>query len=187
MARSRGKHTKRIHPRFSKILMFLILFTMVGQTTAYMMSKSSIKNEFEIGVVRPEVIENFDSKNKIKEDVYIHNSGNVPIYVRTAIVVKWKDKYGKILDTLPQKNIDYTISFSSSENWIKSQDEYYYYRKSVNANENTDILIEECTQIKEYNDRILEVSIITQGIQAEPPDAAEEAWDINIVNNLINI
>ena len=147
----------------------------------------TIKNEFDIGIVRPEIIETFDSENNIKEDVAIKNSGNVPIYVRTAVVIKWKDNTGRILDVLPQKNTDYTISFSSSENWIESQDGFYYYKKILNVNDRTDVLIEECTQIIDYNDRILEVSIITQGIQAEPPNAAEEAWDINIVNNLINL
>lgn len=169
------------------IIILIILLTFVAGTSAYLMLKSSINNEFTLGEVNPEIIEEFDAENKVKENVKIKNSGNIPIFVRTAIIIIWKDSNGKILADIPEENVDYSISFSSSTNWIKSEEGYYYYIKPLDVNESTDILIEECTQIQEYDDKVLEVSIITQGIQDKPFQAVEEAWNVNIINNRISL
>lgn len=177
-----GKRTKNII-----LLILIVLLTCVAGTTAYLMLKSSINNEFSLGEVNPEIIEDFNAQNKIKENVKIKNSGNIPIFVRTAIIIIWKDSNGKILADIPEENVDYSISFSSSTNWIKSEEGYYYYIKPLDVNESTDILIEECTQIQEYDDKVLEVSILTQGIQDKPFQAVEEAWNVNIINNRISL
>ena len=187
MARYKGRHAKRVHPKYFTILLVFLLMSTISGTTAFLTSKGSIKNEFVLGEVQTQIMETFNAKNKVKEDVKIKNSGNVPIFVRTAIVINWKDSDGKILNTAPEKDVDYTISFSTSQNWVKSSDGYYYYKNTLDVNQNTDILIEECTQIKEYEDRTLEVSIVTQGIQAEPEKAVKEAWDVDVINNCIDV
>lgn len=185
----KGKHMKEESSllfNLSPLVQLLLLVLVVG-TTAYLMSKDSISNTFVLGEINPEIMEVFSANNKTKEDVYIKNSGNVPTFVRTAVIIQWKDNEGKILYENPVKNTDYSISFSSSSNWIKSSDGYYYYKNPLQVNESTDILIEECIQLQEYIDKKLEVSIITQGIQAEPTNAVREAWNVNITNNTISI
>lgn len=187
--KNRGKHMEEsnFELRF-KIISHMIMILLIGVvlgTSAYIIIKNSIKNEFDIGKVKSEIIETFNEENKTKNDVYIKNIGNVPSYLRTAIIISWKDKDGKILETKPEENIDYSINFSNSANWIKSSEGYYYYKNILQENTTTDILIEECVQIKNYDDRILDVSIATQAIQAEPADAVMEAWNVDIIDGVL--
>lgn len=187
--RLKGKHMKEPDPKNLNLkpLVALVLMGSIAGTTAFLTSKNSINNEFVVGQVEPKIKETFNPQNKIKKDVYLKNAGNVPIYIRAAITIKWKDNEGKILKESPIENEDYLIEFSDSLNWLKSEEGYYYYKNAVDVNETTDILIEECTQIRQYDDKFLEVSILAQGIQAEPTRAVEEAWDISIINNDINL
>jgi len=183
----KGKHAKgysniEITRKMFTHLTIIILICLVSGTSAYLIIKFGIQNMFTIGEVKPEIIETFDTENKTKSDVYVKNSGNVPIYLRVAIIISWKDAQGKILETIPEENIDYSIDFSTSPNWMKSSDGYYYYENILEENENTNILVEECVQIKEYDNRILEVSFGVQAIQAEPSKAVEEAWNVKIAD-----
>lgn len=188
MKRYKGKHIKRVHPQYFRYLITaVLLFTTVRGTSAFLKSRYTIRNEFILGRVNPTIVETFDDVNHEKSDVKIHNSGNVPTYVRVAVVINWKDGNGKTLVTPPIRNTDYTITFSNSTNWLAGNDGYYYYKEILDVDDDTDILIDECTQIQEYNDKSLEVSIITQGIQAEPAKAVREAWGVNVTNNSISL
>lgn len=68
-------------------MMILLLIVVISGTIAYSMRKSSVINQFVIGKVKPEIIETFNQEDKTKKDVYIKNSGNVPIYVRTTVII----------------------------------------------------------------------------------------------------
>lgn len=172
----------------SKIISHLIILLVVGiisGTSAYLIIKNSVKNDFVMGEVNPEIISTYSSENQMEEDVYVKNAGNVPIYLRVAVIISWIDNDGKILETKPEQDIDYSINFSASTNWLKSDEGYYYYKNILQVNENTDMLIEECTQIKEYDDKTLEISVATQAIQAEPAKAIEEAWNVDVVDGVL--
>lgn len=186
---SKGKHfkEKKLSGKIFTQISFLLLVCILTGSVAYLIKKNSITNEFVMGEVKSEIVETFNKNEKTKKDVSIKNSGNVSIYVRTAIVICWKDENGKIIENVPEENVDYSIKFSDSPNWIKSGDGYYYYKNPIGVNSNTDILIEECKQIKEYEDRTLEVSIANQAIQAEPSKAVEEAWGVDIIDNMLNL
>lgn len=163
----------------------VLLICLVTGSVAYLIEQNSLKNNFLIGEVKTEVIENFDKNNKIKQDVKIKNIGNVPIYIRAKIVFSWKDKQGNILEGIPEENIDYSIKFSETSNWMKSNDGYYYYKKVIEQNTSTDILIEECKQLKEYEDKILEVSIANQAIQGNPTKAVTESWKVQVGDGVL--
>ena len=182
---AKGKRYKKIRHKKYKNNLFtqitiILLFCSVTGTIAYMIKQSSITNEFIMGEVKTQIIENFDSNNKTKKDVNIKNIGNVPAYIRATIVISWKDNEGKVLGEIPEENVDYSIKFSESSNWIKEEDGYYYYKKQIEPNESTEILIEECKQLKEYDNKILEVTIANQAIQAQPTKAMNEAWEKGI-------
>ena len=186
----RGKHfktnTKKILERkIFVLILFSLLACMVTNSIAYLIKKGRISNEFTLGEVKAEINETFDLDKKIKKDVFIKNIGNIPIYIRTIVIVSWKDYEGKILQDVPEINFDYSIKYSDSQNWIKSNDGFYYYKISINPEENTDVLIEQCQQLKEYDDRFLEVSIANQAIQAEPSKAVEEAWKVVTMNDIL--
>ena len=181
--REGGKHTKlktskKINKKTIWHLLIVLLLIVISITTAYLLTKSSLENAFVVGKVAPEIIE--------KEDVKIKNSGNVPIYVKVAIIVSWKDANGTIVETEPVENTDYSIDFSTSENWLYSNG-YYYYKKPLAVNEVTDVLVNEYVQLKEYDDKTLYVDIAVQAIQAEPEKAVEEAWGIQTADNTLVI
>ena len=169
---------------FTQITLVLVFCVIVG-TVAYLIKQNSIKNQFVMGEVKTDVIESFDANNNIKQDVSIKNIGNVPCYIRATITISWKDKDGNILEGIPKENEDYSIKFSESSNWLKRNDGYYYYKTPIEPSNSTDILIEECRQIKEYEDRTLEVSIVNQAIQSNTSKAVKEAWKIEMVDDII--
>lgn len=187
---TKGKHFKENRKLKIKNNIFIqisavLLICLVTGSVAYLIEQNSLKNNFLIGEVKTEVIENFDKNNKIKQDVKIKNIGNVPIYIRAKIVFSWKDKQGNILEGIPEENIDYSIKFSETSNWMKSNDGYYYYKKVIEQNTSTDILIEECKQLKEYEDKILEVSIANQAIQGNPTKAVTESWKVQVGDGVL--
>lgn len=189
---TKGKHYKKNNiinlksGLFTQIIVVL-MFCLVTGTVAYLIKQNSIKNQFVMGEVKTDVIESFDANNNIKQDVSIKNIGNVPSYIRATITISWKDKDGNILEGIPKENEDYSIKFSESSNWLKGNDGYYYYKTPIEPNNSTDILIEECRQIKEYGDKILEVSILNQAIQSEPSKAVIETWGVEIDNGTIKL
>ena len=187
---TRGKRLKKNKRLIIKNSLFmqisiLLLICLVTGSVAYLIKQNSLKNEFLIGEVKTEVMEEFNINNKIKQNVRIKNIGNVPIYIRAKIVISWKDEQGNILEGIPEENVDYSIKFSETSNWIKSNDGYYYYKKAIEQNTTTDILIEECKQIKEYEDKILEVSIANQAIQGSPIKAVTEAWNVQVIDEML--
>lgn len=187
---SKGKHSKpcillMINKKIINQILLLLLISIIGTSIAYLVKVNILSNDFILGKVEAEIIENFDAKNKIKKNVFVKNTGNVPIYIRSTVVICWKDMDDKVLPEYPEENIDYTIKFSDSSNWLKSNDGYYYYKYSIEPNSITETLIEECKQIKEYDDRILEVTIANQAIQAIPDNAVKEAWNVEIKDNTL--
>jgi len=178
---------KKIDKRIIRQIGLMILLSTISITTAYLITTNTLTNAFIIGKIEPEIVEIFKVNEKVKEDVQFKNSGNVPIYVRAAIVISWKDANGTTIEIEPIENVDYSINFSTSENWLYSDDGYYYYKNPVDVDEVTDILIDKCVQQEEYEDRILEVSIAVQAIQAEPTKAVQEAWNIETENDSLVI
>ena len=169
------------------ILLIAIIVTIIAGTIAYHMVLNSRKNTFEQGFIKTEIIENFNSGNNIKENVLIKNTGNTPMYVRASILYLFENSDGQILDEKPVKDTDYTINFSSSSNWILSNDGYYYYKLPIEPGSNTDILIDNCKQIKEYDNKTFIVDIIVQGIQSNPSKAVIDAWGVDVKDDKITI
>lgn len=179
------KKSKKFY--FILVIFLIMVISGISLTIAFLVRQDSTSNQFMLGVVTPEIIEIFDTENKVKRDVAIKNSGNVPIYIRTLITIYFKDNEGNVLADAPVGNLDYQLTLSTSANWILSEEGYYYYKTPINPDDLTDVLIEECKELKAYDDKILVVDVIAQAIQAEPEKAAEEAWNVNIVNNTLSL
>ena len=167
------------------LLIGLISFGFLG-TIAYLSSISLAKNTWKVAKVSNEVKETFH--NKIKENVSIKNTGDIPTYVRAKIVISYEDNDGIILDDEPVLNTDYSLTLSNSTNWIyNANDGFYYYKNIVNPNTETDILIRECKELTTNTDKVLTVDIISQNIQANPTSAVEEAWNVVVSNNILTL
>ena len=186
MIKKRRRLKKSVKRALIMISSLILIISTVSLTIAYLMKNNNIDNEFILGTVSTSVEETFE--NNIKKDVSIKNTGNVNSYIRASIIISYKDSNNVILSDTPIENTDYIIDFSQSTNWIYSNtDGFYYYKLPVEPNTNTDILIDECKDLQEYQDKILNVDIVTQSIQAEPSSAVTEAWGVNITNNVLSL
>lgn len=89
-----------------------------------------------------------------------------------------------ILSDIPEENVDYQMKRTTSENWIRGDDGYYYYASILQPKQSTENIIDECTSTTNKN---LVVDILTQSIQAQPSQAVQEAWKVNVVDERIEV
>ena len=164
------------------VSLVLILSAAIGGTVAYLIDQTgSITNTFTPVKVTPEVTEDFDKK--VKNNVQITNTGDIPAYIRVKVVVTWKDAQDNIYGAAPVLGTDYTWT-SGSDKWFL-KDGFYYYSEPVAAKGTTGVLFTEC---KPYDGKApagysLSVDIHAQAIQAEPAAAVQEAWKVVTVGS----
>lgn len=159
------------------------VFAVSGITLAFLTdSTEEIVNTFTPTSVPIDVVENFE--NNVKSNVKIQNDGDIPAYIRAAIVVNWVDGQGNVLGTPPVEGEgnDYSLTLNLTEDWIKNDDGYYYWTSPVSAGEETGVLITECKALNEapldgYN---LQVEILAQSVQSVPEEAIEDLWGVTI-------
>lgn len=186
MRKKRRRLKKSVKRGLIIISSLILIITTVSYTIAFLSKNNNLDNEFILGTVSTSIEETFE--NNVKKNVSIKNNGNVNSYIRVAIITSFKDSNSIILPDIPEENTDYSIDFSQSPNWLYSDnDGFYYYKLPVEPNTNTDILINECKTLKEYEDKTFNIDIITQSIQAEPSRSVIEAWDVNITDNTLSL
>ena len=170
------KHMKR-KALLLAVCAALLLTAAIGGTTAFIVANTNqVRNEFTPGAVPIGVEESF--VNDVKENVQIRNKGNVPAFIRAKVVATWKDSSGYVSGT-PVKAEDYTIEYNQTD-WVKGEDGFWYYNKSVSMGDVTNPLITRCTKAGTapagYD---LSIEILAESIQAEGMGAADaqDAFD----------
>lgn len=168
----------------------LICTAAVGVTVAYITASTDPKeNVFTPAEVTCEVIEDtFDGS--VKKNVKIKNTGDTPAYIRAAIVATWVSAEGnKVSAILPEKDVDYTLTYGDSEKWQLAADGYWYYTEPVSTNSLTDVLISSCAPVEDKapDGFVLSVEIVASAIQSSPDDAVKEAWGMNVNNGALKI
>lgn len=165
----------------------VIIAGTAGATLAYLSHQSGLTNQFQIAEVSTEIDEDFTGGDT-KKDVSVQNTGDVPAYIRAAVIIGWEDAKGNPLidENAPLEGTDYTMqmnlenSISTEGEWVLASDGYYYYTMPVEGKEATDILIKECVDKKldvhKNEGKYLVVDIAAQSIQAEPAAAVLDAW-----------
>lgn len=163
----------------------VIIAGTAGATLAYLSHQSGLTNQFQIAKVSTGIDEEFNGTTK--SNVKVENTGDVPAYIRAAVIIGWEDAEGNPLidEEAPKEDTDYTIemnlnSSSAEGEWVLASDGYYYYTMPVEGKDATDILIKECID-KKLDDhkkagKHLVVDIAAQSIQAEPAAAILDAW-----------
>ena len=174
-----GKRVMKTKQPVALVALLVLLCCTVAGTLAYLVtSTNSVTNTFTPAHVSTAVDETFE--NGVKSDVKIQNTGDIPAYIRAAVIINWADDKGNVSGT-PVKAGDYVIKYDSSNTWKKIGD-YWYYTKPVAADSLTEkALIESCTPVagkapKGYD---LQVTILADGIQSEPLTAIKEAWHVD--------
>ena len=187
----RGKHfPKKATPKLGKSIVLLtslvlIVCAVVSVSLAFLMDKSSsITNVFKPAEVKITVNETFDGTTK--EDVTVTNTGDIPVYIRAAVVITWKDSKGnvEIADAS-----DYSLTPATPSGWIAGGDGYYYWPSPVEKNGSTGQLIETCTAYAANApgaDYKLHVEILAEAIQSVPTSAVTDAWKVQLSGTTID-
>ena len=162
----------------------LIVTSVIGTTIAYLVSNEvSVTNTFTAAQVSNEVEENFGGTTK--SDVKIQNTGDIPAYIRVALICTWKDAENNFVSEpayLEDLNIVWGELGKDGDDadegyWVESAG-YYYYNTEVPAGGFTGNLIDSAT-VKTANGYQFNLEIISSAIQAEPIDAVKDAWKVD--------
>ena len=196
------KHLKKHRPGRAKALLLIaslavLLTATVGSTAAWLVSKpAAVENNFVPGKVACEVQEKFgtESGTSVKRNVRVKNTGNTDAYIRVLLVFTWKDKDGNIFSNKPQEGKDYQINKNLTD-WIMQKSDagtYYYYKKPVARDAETDVLIELLRQADgvtgpENGKYKLSVDILADAVQADPPEAVADSWGVVVENDEIKV
>lgn len=193
------KKTKFLKKRnaVAVVLSMLCLLTFGGVLALLSHQTAIAENTFKIGYVNIGVIEKKNSKKPLEDKDNILKYGEitkgktvekkisiknidlasyptVDTYVRVQFVATLRDKNGNGVGTPIQVKYN-----TASSKWVE-KDGYYYYTEAIKPNEVSELLLKSVTAISEVPDKTsLEIRVLADGIQAEPIDAALEAWGIN--------
>lgn len=153
--------------RFALLLaLVLILVGTVGGTVAYLATHTKpVVNTFTPGEVTCKVEETVD--NGVKSSVKVQNTGNVPAYIRVAVVANTVDAQGNITGAADENILKNALAASG---WTKNGD-YYYYNTAVDPNGLTGELLKNSIELEG-----IQVTILASAIQSTPTDAVQEAW-----------
>lgn len=183
-----AKHMRKTRPSAKLVAWILaavvLLSATVGGVYAYILAQApSLTNRFDPVKVTCAVEESFDGVTK--EHVAVRNTGDIPAYIRAALVFTWVDDDGKVSATAPMDGIDYTVVWGDSR-WVKGSDGYWYYREAVSPQMLTADLIRLVTAAADaprgYH---LQVQVIATAIQATPADAVQEAWGVTVTDGMV--
>ena len=184
-----GKRVMKTKQPVALVALLVLLCCTVAGTLAYLVDKTpEVKNTFEPAKVTTSVLEDpFDGVTK--KNVRIKNTGNIDAYIRATVVVNWasdsETEKNVVSGIVPKEGTDYTIDWTMV-NWVKVGD-YYYYTQKVAAKGETKQLFTDC-KLKEgvtppsgYH---LQVTILADGIQAEPVHVVADVWkDVKVGAN----
>lgn len=143
----------------------VLAVSMVGATLAFIITKTdALTNIFSPAKVAID-IDDIDG-NKII------NTGDIPVYVRVAIVANWVNGSGEIHSTTPTVQ----ITLSDERNWVKGSDGFYYYKLPVAANDSVTPVNSVTTSDTAPTGYEFQVQILSSAIQSTPTSAVVEAW-----------
>lgn len=163
---SRVSKTNRPKHFAGLLALVLILVCTVGGTVAYLVTHTDpVVNTFTPGEVSCQVEEEFNDNKTEKTKAVVRNTGNVPAYIRVAVVANTIDAQGNItgMATLP-------AGWLNTEDWTKSGD-FYYYKGVVQPGDVTANLLKTGINLEG-----IQVTILASAIQSTPTDAVQEAW-----------
>lgn len=187
----RGKRARKrtlARPVLLALSLVLVLGLSVGGTLAYLVTNSGpVTNTFTPGEIITHIDENFDKETK--KDVRIQNDpdSSADVYIRATWTANWVDDDTGSVVKPAQQGTDYTVVGLGAEGWVKNGD-YYYYTSAVKPGDYTGYLFTQLTPEPEQEPEgaHLEVTILSQAIQAEPEQAIKEAWGVTISGGTVS-
>lgn len=166
---SRVSKTNRPKHFAGLLALVLILVCTVGGTVAYLVTHTDpVVNTFTPGEVSCQVEEEFDDDNTVKTKAVVKNTGNVPAYIRVAVVANTIDKQGNITG---MKTLE---GWLNTAKWTKSGN-FYYYNDVVQPGDVTANLL----NADGINLEGIQVTILASAIQSMPDGAVKDAWNMS--------
>lgn len=172
------KPKRSVKPFLIAFCVCILACAAVSGSLAWLISTPEpVVNSFIPGVVTIEVDEKFDGSTK--SDVSIKNTGNVPAYIRVALVSAWVDDKGNIAAkhaSLDDCNITRGDDFDQF--WFKGTDGFYYCKTVIEPEGSTPILIKSCTVKGEEHEYDFELQVIASAVQSLPTTTVEAVWPV---------
>lgn len=181
MKNKNGRKVKRLRWNRTFVVLASVLVLaigIVGTTLAWIFDATEeIENLFTPTKVTTPVDENFDGE--VKEEVKVENTGDISAYIRVQVIFTWQNDDGEVHMSVPVAGTDYSITWKK-DGWAE-KDGYYYYTSPVEPGDATGVLFTDCKPVdgKAPEGYKLCVEVLSEGIQAEPDSAVEEAWGVN--------
>ena len=131
-------------------LVLIVIVGIIGFTYAYFSNSYNLSNEFETLPFNTSVNETIISPDDwvpgstIEKNVIATNNSDVDVAVRISFTEEWKSSNDVVLDNEIDGVRLALINFSNESDWIHNGD-YYYYRKKLSKNEQTNSLISSVT------------------------------------------
>ena len=178
------KPKRSVKPFLIAFCVCILACAAVSGSLAWLTSTpEQVVNSFTPGVVTIEVDEKFDSTTK--SDVRIKNTGNVPAYIRVALVPAWVDDEGNIaakpasLKLNDDCNIAWGKDGSGYEaDWFIGSDGFYYCKTVIEPGGSTPILIKSCTVNGGEHEYDFELQVIASAVQSLPTSTVETVWPV---------
>ena len=178
------KPKRSIKPFLIAFCVCILACAAISGSLAWLTSTpEQVVNSFTPGVVTIQVDEKFDSTTK--SDVSIKNTGNVPAYIRVALVPAWVDDEGNIaakpasLKLNDDCNIAWGKDGSGYEaDWFIGSDGFYYCKTVIEPGASTPILIKSCTVKGEEHEYDFELQVIASAVQSLPTTTVEAVWPV---------
>ena len=179
------KPKRSVKPFLIAFCVCILACAAVSGSLAWLTSTpEQVVNSFTPGVVTIEVDETFDDEHTTKQNVSIKNTGNVPAYIRVALVPAWVDDEGNIAAkpaSLEQLDNDCNIAWGEDGNgyendWFIGADGFYYCKTVINPGEYTPILIKSCTVKDGEHKYDFELQVIASAVQSLPTSTVETVW-----------
>lgn len=143
------------------VLTAMLVTLTVGTTIAYIIVKTQdLTNTFV-----PPIIDINLSGNEIE------NTGDIPVYVRAAIVPTWiSESDGSTLSQTP------TVEITVNSGWTKGSDGFYYYASPVAADTTVKPIVTVVPGSSAPEGYKLNIQVLSAAIQATPAEAVVNSW-----------
>ena len=175
------KPKRSIKPFLIAFCVCILACAAVSGSLAWLISTPGpVVNEFTPGEVTIQVDETFNGTTK--QNVRIKNTGNVPAYIRVALVPAWVDDEGNIAAKpayLDDCNIAWGEDGNGYENdWFIGSDGFYYCKTVIEPDGSTPILIKSCTVKDGEHEYDFELQVIASAVQSLPTSTVGEVWPV---------
>ena len=173
------KPKRSVKPFLIAFCVCILACAAVSGSLAWLISTPEpVVNTFTPGAVTIQVDETFNGTTK--SDVRIKNTGDVPAYIRVALVPAWVDDEGNIAAKPASLKLDCDITWGDNFNqfWFEGTDGFYYCKTFINPGKSTPILIKSCTVKDGEHEYDFELQVIASAVQSLPTSTVGEVWPV---------